>query len=109
MKTALQRWLWLVTVLPGSTVFAAETEHGLPQSAVGIEHWGGFITNSMVVSWVVAIALLLFARLATRNMKNATDSATNLTEELTLEYNKLRQGNITKELLEIAGGQLGND
>ena len=28
---------------------------------------------------------------------------------LTLEYNKLRQGNITKELLEIAGGQLGND
>jgi len=28
---------------------------------------------------------------------------------LTLEYNKLRQGNITKELLEIAGGQLGNN
>jgi F0F1-type ATP synthase gamma subunit len=24
---------------------------------------------------------------------------------LTLEYNNLRQGNITKELLEIAGGQ----
>ncbi len=42
-------------------------------------------------------------------MKNATDSASSLTEELTLEYNKLRQGNITKELLEIAGGQLGND
>ncbi|MFY9729216.1 MAG: FoF1 ATP synthase subunit gamma, partial [Candidatus Acidiferrales bacterium] len=42
-------------------------------------------------------------------MKNATDSATSLTKDLTLEYNKLRQGNITKELLEIAGGQLGND
>jgi F-type H+-transporting ATPase subunit gamma len=42
-------------------------------------------------------------------MKNATDSATGLTQDLTLEYNKLRQGNITKELLEIAGGQLGND
>jgi F0F1-type ATP synthase gamma subunit len=26
---------------------------------------------------------------------------------LTLEYNKLRQGNITKELLEIAGGKSG--
>jgi F-type H+-transporting ATPase subunit gamma len=39
-------------------------------------------------------------------MKNATDNATTLIEELTLEYNKLRQGNITKELLEIAGGQL---
>jgi len=42
-------------------------------------------------------------------MKNATDSASGLTDDLTLEYNKLRQGNITKELLEIAGGQLGNE
>jgi F-type H+-transporting ATPase subunit gamma len=39
------------------------------------------------------------------SMKNATDSAENLIKDLTLEYNKLRQGNITKELLEIAGGQ----
>ena len=43
------------------------------------------------------------------SMKNATDSANSLIHDLTLEYNKLRQGNITKELLEIAGGQLGND
>jgi F-type H+-transporting ATPase subunit gamma len=42
-------------------------------------------------------------------MKNATDNAADLIEDLTLEYNKLRQGNITSELLEIAGGQLGND
>jgi F-type H+-transporting ATPase subunit gamma len=39
------------------------------------------------------------------SMKNATDSAHDLIGALTLEYNKLRQGNITKELLEIAGGQ----
>lgn len=39
------------------------------------------------------------------SMKNATDNAESLIEDLTLEYNKLRQGNITKELLEIAGGQ----
>ena len=39
------------------------------------------------------------------SMKNATDSAEGLIGELSLEYNKLRQGNITKELLEIAGGQ----
>ncbi len=38
-------------------------------------------------------------------MKNATDSADALTRDLTREYNKLRQGNITRELLEIAGGQ----
>jgi len=42
-------------------------------------------------------------------MKNATDSASDLTKDLTLEYNKLRQGNITKELLDIAGGQLGSE
>ena len=41
------------------------------------------------------------------SMKNATDSADSLIKALTLEYNKLRQGNITKELLEIAGGQAG--
>jgi F-type H+-transporting ATPase subunit gamma len=39
------------------------------------------------------------------SMKNATDNADTLIKDLTLEYNKLRQGNITKELLEIAGGQ----
>jgi F-type H+-transporting ATPase subunit gamma len=41
------------------------------------------------------------------SMKNATDSAEELIDELQLQYNKLRQGNITKELLEIAGGQAG--
>jgi F-type H+-transporting ATPase subunit gamma len=41
------------------------------------------------------------------SMKNATDNAESLIDDLTLEYNKLRQGNITKELLEIAGGQAG--
>ena len=41
------------------------------------------------------------------SMKNATDSADDLISALKLEYNKLRQGNITKELLEIAGGQAG--
>jgi F-type H+-transporting ATPase subunit gamma len=40
-------------------------------------------------------------------MKNATDSAEDLIDDLSLEYNKLRQGNITRELLEIAGGQAG--
>jgi F-type H+-transporting ATPase subunit gamma len=42
-------------------------------------------------------------------MKGASDNATHLIKDLTLHYNNLRQGNITKELLEIAGGQLGND
>ena len=41
------------------------------------------------------------------SMKNATDNADGLIQDLTLEYNRLRQGNITQELLEIAGGQAG--
>ena len=41
------------------------------------------------------------------SMKNATDNAEALIKDLTLEYNKLRQGSITQELLEIAGGQAG--
>ena len=41
------------------------------------------------------------------SMKNATDNAEDLVRDLTLEYNKLRQNNITQELLEIAGGQAG--
>jgi len=56
--------------------------HGLPQSAVKIEHWGGFITNSMVVSWVVAIALIIFARVATRDMKGVPGGAQNFLEWL---------------------------
>jgi F-type H+-transporting ATPase subunit gamma len=37
-------------------------------------------------------------------MRNATDSAKDLIEELTLMYNKARQESITKELLDITGG-----
>jgi F-type H+-transporting ATPase subunit gamma len=39
-------------------------------------------------------------------MKNATDNAQQIIKDLTLEYNKLRQSNITKELLEIASAQM---
>ena len=37
-------------------------------------------------------------------MKNATDNANDITRELTLTYNKTRQEQITKELLDIVGG-----
>jgi F-type H+-transporting ATPase subunit gamma len=39
------------------------------------------------------------------SMKGATDNAMEMIKDLTLEYNKLRQGHITQELLEIAGGR----
>ena len=37
-------------------------------------------------------------------MKNATDNALDIERELTLTYNKVRQEQITKELLDIVGG-----
>jgi F-type H+-transporting ATPase subunit gamma len=39
-------------------------------------------------------------------MKNATDNANRLVKHLTLEYNKLRQSNITRELLEISSAAM---
>ena len=39
-------------------------------------------------------------------MKNATDNARHLIDHLTLEYNKMRQASITKELLEIASAAM---
>jgi F-type H+-transporting ATPase subunit gamma len=37
-------------------------------------------------------------------MKNATDNAEDLIDDLTLSYNKVRQSNITREMIEIATG-----
>ena len=39
-------------------------------------------------------------------MKNATDNAHQLIKDLTLEYNKIRQASITKELLEISSAAM---
>ncbi|MCS6835045.1 MAG: ATP synthase F1 subunit gamma [Anaerolineae bacterium] len=37
-------------------------------------------------------------------MRNATDNANSLVQDLTLEYNKARQASITSEILDIVGG-----
>jgi len=60
-----------------------EKRHGIPQSAVEIARPLGFpITNSMVVSWIVAVGLILFARVATKDMKQVPGGAQNLFEWL---------------------------
>jgi F-type H+-transporting ATPase subunit a len=56
-------------------------EHHLSQSAVEIARvWGFPITNSALVTWVVAIALIVFARAATRDMNQVPSGAQNLFE-----------------------------
>jgi len=58
-------------------------EHGLSQKAVEIARPFGFpITNSMVVTWVVALGLIVFAQVATRKMSEVPGGAQNLLEWL---------------------------
>ena len=74
--------MFIIAVLPAGNVLAGEAERGLPQPAVKLEQWGGFVTNSMMVSWIVAIGLIVFARAATRDMKRVPTGAQNLMEWL---------------------------
>jgi F-type H+-transporting ATPase subunit a len=69
---------------PGAGIaLAAGEKHSLPQQAVEIARPLGFpITNSMIVSWIVAIGLILFARAATRDMKQVPGGAQNFLEWL---------------------------
>ena len=65
----------------GPDIHAAE--HGLPEKAVEIARPFGFpITNSMVVTWIVAIGLIVFAQIATRKMTEVPGSAQNFLEWL---------------------------
>jgi F-type H+-transporting ATPase subunit a len=62
---------------------AAEPEHGLPRNAVEIARPFGFpITNSMAVSWMVALGLIVFVQVATRRMTLVPDGAQNVLEWL---------------------------
>jgi F-type H+-transporting ATPase subunit gamma len=59
---------------------------------------------------ILVYAVLLNAKASEQSarmvsMKSATDNAETMIKDLTLHYNKLRQGHITEELLEIQGGQ----
>ncbi len=82
MRTKLNRGLWLLAALASVPVFAEAEEHGLSQSAVPLDSLGGFVSNSMVVSWMVAAGLIVFARRATRDMKKTPGRAQNLMEWL---------------------------
>jgi F-type H+-transporting ATPase subunit a len=76
-------------------------EHGLPQSAVEIARPFGFpITNSMIVTWIVAIALIAFAQMATRKMTEVPGGAQNLFEWLVESVYNLLESIIGRHLVE---------
>ena len=72
-----------VALTAGNTVAAATEGHSLSPKALEIARPFGFpITNSMVVTWIVALGLVVFAQVATRNMKQVPDGTQNLLEWL---------------------------
>jgi len=106
MKPGIQRWLLLavaVAVLSVGGLFAAspeQGEHGLSQQALEIARPLGFpITNSMVVTWIVAVGLIIFARLATRDMKYVPGGAQNFLEWLVASLYGFLEGVIGSHLV----------
>ena len=76
-------------------------EHGLSQKAIEIARPFGFpITNSMVVTWIVAIGLIVFAQLATRRMARVPGGAQNLFEWMVEGLYALLESIIGRHLVE---------
>jgi F-type H+-transporting ATPase subunit a len=76
-------------------------QHGLSQKAVEIARPFGFpITNSMVVTWIVAVGLIVFAQLSTRRMSQVPGGAQNLFEWLVEGLFGLLESIIGRHLVE---------
>jgi F0F1-type ATP synthase, subunit a len=74
-------------------VASEKEEHGLSQKAEEITRLLGFpITNSMIVSWIVALFLIVFVQIATRNMKQVPEGAQNFMEWLVEGLYKFIEG-----------------
>jgi F-type H+-transporting ATPase subunit a len=76
----------------GGEAAVTHAEHGIPQSAQGLGHEGGFITNSMLTTWIVALALIVFARLATRRIQEVPAGAQNFWEWLVESLHDFLEG-----------------
>jgi F-type H+-transporting ATPase subunit a len=75
--------------------------HGLSEKAVEIARPFGFpITNSMVVTWIVALGLIIFARASTRRMAQVPTGAQNLFEWLVEGLYGLLESIIGRHLVE---------
>lgn len=81
---------------------AAKEEHGLPQAAVPVLNKLGRlpITNSMIVSWIVAVGLIVFAQTATRRMKRIPTGAQNFWEWLVESLRNFLEGIIGRHLVQ---------
>jgi len=83
VKSALTALTVFVCLALAPILIAAETEESLPLKPSGLFQIGKLtVTNSMLVSWIVAIGVILFAQMATRNIKAVPSGAQNFWEWL---------------------------
>jgi len=73
--------------------------HGLPQYAVTVFKIGPFpVTNSMVVTWIVALGLILFAQIAMRKVRAVPSGAQNFWEWLVESLYEFLEGIIGRDI-----------
>ncbi len=75
-------------------------KHELSPNALGLGETGkSFITSSMVVSWMVAIVIIVFARYATKNIQAIPSGAQNFWEWLVESLHDFLEGIIGSDLV----------
>jgi F-type H+-transporting ATPase subunit a len=90
-----------VESLSAAAATQGHEEHGLPQHAEEISRPFGFpITNSMLVTWIVAVVLIGFAQMATRNMKEVPQGAQNFWEWMVESLHDFLEGIIGHHLVQ---------
>src|SRR5438128_5597216 len=83
-----------------TSTIAAEVEPAVPLKPAELVHIGKFaITNSMFVTWIVAAGIIIFAQLATRNIKPVPSGIQNFWEWLVQSLYDLLEGMIGRELV----------
>ncbi len=98
----------LLTILP---IKPAEDTEGIPGNQFIFEPSASAVLEQLLPRYVATrlFQAVLEAKASEESsrmvaMKNATENAEELIEDLTLSYNKVRQANITREMIEIASG-----
>jgi F-type H+-transporting ATPase subunit gamma len=92
-------------------VRASEDTEGIPGRQFIFEPGAATVLEQLVPRYVATrlFQAVLEAKASEESsrmvaMKNATENAEDLIDDLTLSYNKVRQANITREMIEIASG-----
>jgi len=98
----------LLTILP---ITPSEDTKGIPGNQFIFEPSASAVLDQLLPRYVATrlFQAVLEAKASEESsrmvaMKNATENAEELIEDLTLSYNKVRQANITREMIEIASG-----